>query len=76
MNTDYLKDWDVHHENRKAQFMQHLYRHSGRTNGLFTGLWEEWCELNGGDGEGARDAFFYCTNCHEDPKFFSEGAFQ
>ena len=58
MNTDYLKDWDVNAENRKSQFIQHLYKHSGRTNGLLTGLWQEWCDLHDGDGETARDAFF------------------
>ena len=58
MNTDYLKDWDVNAENRKAQFMQYLYESSGRTDGLFSGLWSEWCAKNDGEGEKARDAFF------------------
>lgn len=27
----------------RADVMQALYVRSGRTNGLFTGLWEEYC---------------------------------
>ena len=31
------------HEDRcRAAFMQYLYERSGRTNGLFTGLWQEF----------------------------------
>ena len=30
-------------EQLKADFMEHMYRCSGRTNGLFTGLWKEFC---------------------------------
>ena len=38
-----LEEWDAEQENRKALFTDFLYQRSGRTNGLFTGLWQEWC---------------------------------
>ena len=49
MNTDYLAGWDVNAEQRKADFMEHMYQCSGRANaspgvvGLYTGLWQEFC---------------------------------
>ena len=49
MNSDYLAGWDVNAEQRKADFMEHMYQCSGRTNagpgvvGLYTGLWENFC---------------------------------
>lgn len=49
MNTDYLAGWDVNAEQRKADFMEHMYQCSGRANagpgvvGLYTGLWHEFC---------------------------------
>ena len=49
MNTDYLAGWDVKAEQRKADFMEHMYQCSGRANGgpgvvgLYTGLWEQFC---------------------------------
>ena len=49
MNTDYLAGWDVAAEQRKADFMEHMYQCSGRANGgpgvvgLYTGLWHEFC---------------------------------
>lgn len=49
MNTDYLAGWDVAAEQRKADFMDHLYRCSGRKDappgikGTYTGLWQEFC---------------------------------
>ena len=49
MNTDYLAGWDVKAEQRKADFMEHMYQCSGRANagpgvvGLYTGLWQEFC---------------------------------
>lgn len=58
MKTDYLAGWDSQAENRKAEFMKYLYDTSGRTNGLLTGLWAEWCEENEGNGEKARDRYF------------------
>ena len=39
MNTDYLKDWDAQAEAAKTAFLELLYQESGRTNGLFTGLY-------------------------------------
>jgi len=42
MQTDYLNNWDVKAEQRKADFMEHMYKCSARTNGLYTGLWEEF----------------------------------
>jgi hypothetical protein len=37
-----LANWDTTAEQRKADFMEHMYRCSGRTNGLYTGLWQEF----------------------------------
>ena len=53
MNTDYLKGWNVHEQQRRAEFMEHMYDRSGRANGLYTGLWQEFC-LN--------EAGPYCRN--------------
>ena len=47
MNTDYLNGWDVESEQRKADFIEYLYQKSGRTNGLFTGLWNQFCLESG-----------------------------
>lgn len=44
MNTDYLKDFDVETEANKQAFLEKLYVESGRTNGLFTGLYQGWLE--------------------------------
>lgn len=30
-------------DQNRADFMEQLYQRSGRTNQLFTGLWQEWC---------------------------------
>lgn len=38
-----LRNWDVKAEQRKADFMEHMYQCSGRTNGLYTGLWQDFC---------------------------------
>jgi hypothetical protein len=38
-----LRNWDVISEQKKADFMEHMYQCSGRTNGLYTGLWQEFC---------------------------------
>lgn len=43
MNTGYLKEWNVKKEQQKVEFMERLYQYSGRTNGLFTGLWHDFC---------------------------------
>lgn len=62
MNTDYLAGWDVKAEQRKADFMEHMYQCSGRANmgpgivGLYTGLWQEFCLKEAGPF--ARDKYF------------------
>jgi len=38
-----LRNWDVISEQKKADFMEHMYQCSGRTNGLYAGLWQEFC---------------------------------
>ena len=49
MNSDYLAGWDVNAEQRKADFIEHMYQCSGRANagpgvvGLYTGLWQNFC---------------------------------
>jgi hypothetical protein len=46
-DTPWLKEqllsWDVAAEQKKADFMEHMYKCSGRTNGLYTGLWQDFC---------------------------------
>ena len=42
MKTDYLTGFDAKAEQNKAKFMELLYQKAGRTNGLFTGLWEQF----------------------------------
>jgi hypothetical protein len=56
MNTNYLDGWDAKKEQQKAEFMEHVYRCSGRTNGLYTGLWQEFCLIEAGPH--CRDEFF------------------
>ena len=62
MNSDYLAGWDVKTEQRKADFMEHMYQCSGRANagpgvvGLYTGLWQEFCLKEAGPF--ARDKYF------------------
>ncbi len=53
--SDIFETWDIEQENRKALFINFLYQKSGRTNGLYTGLWEEWCKEA---GQKLRDAHF------------------
>jgi hypothetical protein len=48
MNTEYLNGWDPVSEQQKADFMEHMYQCSGRTNGLFTGLWTDFCMKEAG----------------------------
>ena len=40
---EYLATWNIHEQNQRTEFMNHMYERSGRTNGLFTGLWQEFC---------------------------------
>jgi hypothetical protein len=62
MNTDYLAGWDVQAEQRKADFMEHMYQCSGRANGgpgvvgLYTGLWQDFCLKEAGPF--CRDMYF------------------
>jgi hypothetical protein len=56
MDSSYLNGWDAKTEQQKADFMEHMYQCSGRTNGLFTGLWHDFC-LNEA-GPTCRQMFF------------------
>jgi len=42
MNTEYLKDWNCETEQSKADFIEYLYRFYGKSDGLYTGLWERF----------------------------------
>jgi len=42
MDTEYLKDWNCDDEQAKADFIEYLYRFYGRSNGLYTGLWDRF----------------------------------
>ena len=53
MDTSYLADWNVKEQQRRAEFMEHMYKCSGRTNGLFTNLWQDFC---------LKEAGPYCMN--------------
>ena len=53
MNTDYLANWNITEQQQRAVFMEHLYRCSGRTNGVYTGLWKDFC---------TKEAGYYCKN--------------
>lgn len=56
MSQSQFKTWDAQKENEKAIFTEHMYQCSGRTNGLFTGLWQEFCMKEAGPT--CRDQFF------------------
>ena len=56
MDTHYLEHWDAKAEQQKAEFMEHMYRCSGRTNGFYTGLWQAFCMNEAGPR--CRDIFF------------------
>lgn len=56
MSQSKPEPWDIQKENQKAIFTEHMYKCSGRTNGLFTGLWEEFCLKEAGPA--CRDQFF------------------
>ena len=49
-------DLDYSNEQKKADFMEHMYQCSARANGLYTGLWQEFC-LNEA-GPIMRDRYF------------------
>lgn len=42
MDTEYLKDWKRDDEQAKADFIEYLYRFYGRSDGLYTGLWDRF----------------------------------
>ena len=77
MNTDYLAGWDVAAEQRKADFMEHMYQCSGRhqgppgVKGLYTGLWEEFCLREAGPA--MRDKWFEMM---EAVRLYQEGKLQ
>ncbi len=62
MEGQTIHGWDREEEDKRAYFMQHLYRCSGRSNpehpyhGLYTGLWHEFCL--GEAGKAQRDQWF------------------
>ena len=53
MDTSYLKGWNAAEQNQRVKFMEHLYKCSGRTNGIYTGLWQDFC---------LKEAGYYCRN--------------
>jgi len=53
--ANFFDNWDVEKENQKALFMEVLYKKSGRTDGLLTGLWEDFKQKS---AEFARDQYF------------------
>lgn len=65
-DTPWLKDqllnWDYKAEQRKADFMEHMYQCSGRQveghpmHALFTGLWQDFCIKEAGPY--CRDDYF------------------
>ena len=77
MNTDYLAGWNVAAEQRKADFMEHMYQCSGRhqgppgVKGLYTGLWEEFCLREAGPA--MRDKWFEMM---EAVRLYEEGKLQ
>lgn len=77
MNTDYLAGWDVKAEQRKADFMEHMYQCSGRASGgpgvvgLYTGLWEAFCLREAGPI--MRDRYFEML---EAVRLYEEGQLQ
>jgi hypothetical protein len=46
----------AHKEYQKALFTEHMYKCSGRTNGIYTNLWKEFCMNEAGPT--CRDMFF------------------
>jgi hypothetical protein len=51
-----LANWDVKAEQKKADFMEHMYQCSARANGLYTGLWQDFCLKEAGPY--CRDEFY------------------
>lgn len=64
-NVDYaelLANWDVDAEQRRADFIDYLYKLYERKSGLYSGLWQQFCQDL---AESARDSLT------EDPEFFN-----
>ena len=80
-DTPWLKEqllkWDAAAELRKAQFTDHMYACSGRQdprhpmNGLYTGLWEDFCIREAGPA--MRDRYF---EMQEAVRLYEEGLLQ
>jgi hypothetical protein len=51
-----LANWNAVAEQRKADFMEHMYQCSARTDGLYTGLWQDFCSKEAGPY--CRDEYF------------------
>jgi hypothetical protein len=58
--SELLANWDVDAEQRRADFLDYLYNLYERNNGLYSGLWQQFCQDL---AESARDSF------DEDPEF-------
>jgi hypothetical protein len=46
--TEQLQNWNVVAEQKKADFIDHLYQVYKPTNGCYTGLWERFCLTEAG----------------------------
>ena len=72
-----LRNWSVTAEQKKADFMEHMYGCSGRINkehpmhGLYTGLWQDFCIREAGPI--MRDRFFEMM---EAVRLYEEGQLQ
>ena len=44
-----LRTWDVNKEQRKADFMEHLFDVYRPSNNCYTGLWQRFCMGEAGD---------------------------
>ena len=72
-----LCNWSVPAEQRKADFMEHMYQRSGRSDkshpmhGLYTGLWHDFCIREAGPI--MRDQYFEMM---EAIRLYEEGKLQ
>lgn len=51
-----FKNWDVVAEQKKADFIEHIYQSYAPGNNCYTGLWERFCMTEAGPW--ARDKWF------------------
>ena len=42
--SELLANWSVDAEQRRADFLDYLYNLYERNNGLYSGLWQEFCQ--------------------------------